>query len=93
MVQEAGDGSIQYAENATKKYQDIYPLDFECDDWRALLAELKSVVDYWIRATRARVPGGQPAYQGATFWEWLIGEVQGGTPESSSWARHSPGRN
>src|SRR5262249_22662325 len=38
------DGSIRYAENPPKKYQDIYPLDFECENWRALWEELKSIV-------------------------------------------------
>ena len=42
------DGSVQYAENPPKKYQDIYPFHFESDDWRALWAELKSVLDHWI---------------------------------------------
>ena len=42
------DGSVQYAENPPKKYQDIYPFDFETDDWRALWDELKSVVEFWI---------------------------------------------
>jgi starch synthase (maltosyl-transferring) len=42
------DGSVQYAENPPKKYQDIYPFDFESRDWRALWSELKSVVDFWV---------------------------------------------
>ncbi|MEO8007388.1 MAG: maltotransferase domain-containing protein, partial [Betaproteobacteria bacterium] len=42
------DGSVQYAENPPKKYQDIYPFNFESEDWRALWAELKSVMDHWI---------------------------------------------
>src|SRR5262249_15385053 len=42
------DGTIQYAENPPKKYQDIYPFDFDTDDWRSLWQELKSVVLYWI---------------------------------------------
>jgi starch synthase (maltosyl-transferring) len=42
------DGSVQYAENPPKKYQDIYPFDFESDDWRSLWEELKSVLLYWI---------------------------------------------
>ena len=42
------DGTIQYAENPPKKYQDIYPIDFETDDWQALWDELKSVFLYWI---------------------------------------------
>ena len=43
------DGSIQYAENPPKKYQDIYPLNFESSDWRGLWEELHSVFAYWIR--------------------------------------------
>src|SRR5262249_16742206 len=42
------DGTIKYAENPPKKYQDIYPLDFECDDWHALWTELKDVVLFWV---------------------------------------------
>src|SRR5690606_3963822 len=42
------DGTIQYAENPPKKYQDVYPFDFECDDWRALWEELFSVFSFWI---------------------------------------------
>src|SRR3712207_661515 len=42
------DGTIQYAENPPKKYQDIYPFDFETEDWKALWEELKSVITYWI---------------------------------------------
>ena len=43
------DGTVQYAENPPKKYQDIYPFDFE-SDWRALWDELKSMVEFWIAA-------------------------------------------
>src|SRR5690606_6752429 len=42
------DGTVQYAENPPKKYQDIYPFDFETDDWAALWRELESVFEYWI---------------------------------------------
>jgi len=42
------DGTIQYAENPPKKYQDIYPFDFESEDWEGMWKELKSVFDYWI---------------------------------------------
>src|SRR5207247_8855034 len=69
------DGSIQYAENPPKKYEDIYPLDFETDAWRELWAELKSVVDFWIghgvRIFRADNPHTKPF----RFWEWLLREV------------------
>ncbi len=75
------DGSIQYAENPPKKYQDIYPFDFETEDWQALWQELKSIVDFWIdqgvRAFRVDNPHTKPF----AFWEWLIGEVRSENPE------------
>ncbi len=58
------DGSVQFAENPPKKYQDIYPFDFESTDWRGLWAELKSVMDYWVLQGRADLPHRQSAYQG-----------------------------
>lgn len=79
--QQRPDGSIQYAENPPKKYQDIYPFHFECEDWRALWRELKSVVDFWIaegvRVFRVDNPHTKPF----AFWEWLIGEVKTAHPE------------
>ncbi|MEX2120711.1 MAG: alpha-1,4-glucan--maltose-1-phosphate maltosyltransferase [Pirellulales bacterium] len=75
------DGSIQYAENPPKKYQDIYPFDFETEDWRALWDELKSIVMFWIdqgvRIFRVDNPHTKPF----AFWEWLIGEVKGEHPD------------
>ncbi|HEY4762206.1 MAG TPA: maltotransferase domain-containing protein [Candidatus Sulfotelmatobacter sp.] len=75
------DGTIQYAENPPKKYQDIYPLDFESAEWRALWEELKSVFDYWIdlgvRVFRVDNPHTKPF----SFWEWAIGEIKGRHPE------------
>ncbi len=69
------DGSIQYAENPPKKYQDIYPFNFECEDWESLWNELLSVVLYWIdqgvRIFRVDNPHTKPF----RFWQWLIGEV------------------
>jgi len=69
------DGSIQYAENPPKKYQDIYPLDFECEDWVALWNELLRVVLVWhgrgIRTFRVDNPHTKPF----AFWEWLIAEL------------------
>jgi starch synthase (maltosyl-transferring) len=76
------DGTIQYAENPPKKYQDIFPLDFESPDWRALWAELKEVVLFWakqgIRIFRVDNPHTKPF----AFWEWLIGEVKTQYPET-----------
>jgi starch synthase (maltosyl-transferring) len=70
------DGTIQYAENPPKKYQDIYPLDFETEAWRDLWDELRSVVDFWIghgiRIFRVDNPHTKPF----AFWEWLIDGVK-----------------
>jgi starch synthase (maltosyl-transferring) len=75
------DGSIQYAENPPKKYEDIYPFDFETEDWEALWAELKSVFDHWIgfgvRIFRVDNPHTKPF----AFWEWLIGEIKREHPD------------
>ncbi|MEW6248745.1 MAG: alpha-1,4-glucan--maltose-1-phosphate maltosyltransferase [Nitrospirota bacterium] len=75
------DGSVQYAENPPKKYQDIYPLEFETEDWRALWRELKSVVTYWIdqgvRIFRVDNPHTKP-FQ---FWEWLIADIKQRHPD------------
>jgi starch synthase (maltosyl-transferring) len=75
------DGSIQYAENPPKKYQDIYPLDFGCDDWRELWQELKSVVEYWIEQGVRIFRVDNPHTKALRFWEWLIGEVKAPHPE------------
>jgi starch synthase (maltosyl-transferring) len=76
------DGSIQYAENPPKKYEDIYPFNFEGEHVRALCAELKSVVVYWcqqgIRIFRVDNPHTKPF----PMWEWLIEEVRRDYPEA-----------
>jgi starch synthase (maltosyl-transferring) len=75
------DGTIQYAENPPKKYQDIYPFHFETLAWRELWQELKSVVDFWItqgvRIFRVDNPHTKPL----PFWEWLIREVRRDHPD------------
>ena len=75
------DGSIQYAENPPKKYQDIYPFDFEAEHWRELWMELRNVVLYWIdhdvRIFRVDNPHTKPF----RFWEWLIAEVKRDHPD------------
>ena len=57
------DGTIKYAENPPKKYQDIYPINFESSDWAALWHELKSVIEFWIAHGVQDLPGRQPAHQ------------------------------
>jgi len=75
------DGSIQYAENPPKKYQDIYPFDFETAHWQELWQELDSVVRFWIeqgiRIFRVDNPHTKPFH----FWEWLIGNIKREYPE------------
>ena len=75
------DGSVQYAENPPKKYQDIYPFDFESSDWRALWSELKSVVEYWVEQGVNILRVDNPHTKSFGFWEWLIGEVKRGHPD------------
>jgi starch synthase (maltosyl-transferring) len=75
------DGSIQYAENPPKKYEDIYPFDFECDDWRGLWQELKSVLDFWIGEGVKIFRVDNPHTKAFPFWEWAIGEVRRAHPE------------
>jgi starch synthase (maltosyl-transferring) len=75
------DGDIQYAENPPKKYQDIYPFDFECDDWRSLWQELKSVLDHWIGEGVRIFRVDNPHTKAFPFWEWAIGEVQRAHPD------------
>jgi len=75
------DGSVQYAENPPKKYQDIYPFDFECADWQGLWAELKSVLDFWIGEGVKIFRVDNPHTKAFPFWEWAIGEVRRAHPD------------
>jgi starch synthase (maltosyl-transferring) len=76
------DGSIQYAENPPKKYQDIYPLDFESEDWAALWEELKRVVLFWTERGVRIFRVDNPHTKAFAFWEWLIAEVQTAYPDT-----------
>ena len=75
------DGTVQYAENPPKKYQDIYPFDFDSEHWRGLWGELKSVADFWIgegvRIFRVDNPHTKPF----AFWEWLIANIREEHPD------------
>ncbi len=75
------DGSVQYAENPPKKYQDIYPFDFESPDWRGLWSELKSIMDYWIAQGVRIFRVDNPHTKAFAFWEWSIGEVTRVNPD------------
>ncbi len=75
------DGSIQYAENPPKKYQDIYPFNFESDDWKALWEELKSVFLYWMDHGVSIFRIDNPHTKPISFWQWVIAEVHQVNPD------------
>ena len=76
------DGTIQYAENPPKKYQDIYPIDFDTEDWHALWDELKSVLLFWCEQGVRIFRVDNPHTKAFRFWEWVIGEVKKDYPET-----------
>ena len=76
------DGSIQYAENPPKKYEDIYPFDFETADWRALWDELKSVFVFWVEQGVHIFRVDNPHTKPFRFWEWVIAEVKRDYPDA-----------
>ncbi|MDO9406856.1 alpha-1,4-glucan--maltose-1-phosphate maltosyltransferase [Patulibacter sp.] len=75
------DGTLKYAENPPKKYQDIYNVDFACEDWRGLWQALLDVVRFWIdhgvRVFRVDNPHTKPL----PFWEWMLAEVRRTDPD------------
>ena len=75
------DGSIQYAENPPKKYEDIYPFNFDSEDWRALWAELKSVFDFWIGEGVRIFRVDNPHTKTFAFWEWAVAEIRSEHPD------------
>ncbi len=76
------DGSIQYAENPPKKYQDIYPLDFESEHWEELWNELKSVLLFWCEQGVRIFRADNPHTKAFPFWEWIISEVKQSYPDA-----------
>jgi starch synthase (maltosyl-transferring) len=76
------DGSIQYAENPPKRYQDIYPFDFECAAQASLWAALRDVVLFWIGHGVTILRVDNPHTKPFAFWEWLIAEVRARHPET-----------
>lgn len=75
------DGTVQYAENPPKKYQDVLPLNFETDDWQAMWVELKSILEYWIAQGVKIFRVDNPHTKSFQFWEWCIAEIQQKNPE------------
>jgi starch synthase (maltosyl-transferring) len=75
------DGSIQYAENPPKKYQDIYPLDFETPQWRELWEALKGVFDFWIEQGVRLFRVDNPHTKAFGFWEWALASIRETNPD------------
>jgi starch synthase (maltosyl-transferring) len=75
------DGTVQFAENPPKKYEDIYPFNFECDEWRELWQELKSVFSFWVEQGVTIFRVDNPHTKPFAFWEWAIGELKSEHPE------------
>jgi starch synthase (maltosyl-transferring) len=76
------DNTVQFAENPPKKYEDIFPLNFETEDWQGLWEEIRRVVRYWIakgvRIFRVDNPHTKPF----SFWQWLIGDIRKEYPDT-----------
>ena len=79
---ERPDGTVQYAENPPKKYQDIYPFNFDTGRAQELWEELKSIVVYWIEQGIHVFRVDNPHTKPFAFWEWMIGEVKRDHPET-----------
>ncbi len=75
------DGSVQYAENPPKKYQDILPIYFENEDWQNLWNELLSIVTYWIGHGVKIFRVDNPHTKPFKFWKWLIANIREKNPE------------
>jgi starch synthase (maltosyl-transferring) len=75
------DGTIKYAENPPKKYQDIYPFDFECEEWRALWQALLDVTLFWVERDVRIFRVDNPHTKSLGFWEWMIARVHARHPD------------
>jgi starch synthase (maltosyl-transferring) len=76
------DGTIKYAENPPKKYQDIYPINFESPEWEALWTELKRVIEFWISHGVKIFRVDNPHTKSFRFWEWALGDIRRRYPEA-----------
>ncbi|PIU48460.1 MAG: DUF3416 domain-containing protein [Candidatus Hydrogenedentes bacterium CG07_land_8_20_14_0_80_42_17] len=75
------DGTIKFAENPPKKYEDIYPLNFYCEDWKELWKELLSIIVFWRKHGVTIFRVDNPHTKPAVFWEWLIAKAQEKYPD------------
>ena len=76
------DGTIKYAENPPKKYQDIYPINFESEDWQALWLELKRVIEFWIGHGVKIFRVDNPHTKPYRFWEWALADIRRRHPDA-----------
>lgn len=76
------DGTVQFAENPPKKYEDILPIDFETEDWENLWIELKSVMLFWIEKGVRIFRVDNPHTKAFLFWDWAISEIQKEYPDT-----------
>ena len=75
------DGTIKYAENPPKKYEDIYALDFYSEAWPEIWQEMKRVFLFWIQHGVKIFRVDNPHTKPVIFWEWVIGEIQQDHPD------------
>lgn len=76
------DGSVQYAENPPKKYQDIYPFDFESEDWQAMWHGLADIFHHWIAEGVRIFRVDNPHTKSFGFWEWALGTLRRDHPDT-----------
>jgi len=79
--QQRPDGSIQYAENPPKKYEDIYPFDFNTSEWESLWIELRSIFIFWIKNGVRIFRVDNPHTKPFPFWEWTISTIKKENPD------------
>ena len=75
------DGTLKYAENPPKKYQDIYNVNWDTEDWRSLWQALLEVVQHWVRKGVRVFRVDNPHTKPFAFWEWLIAEIRAEEPD------------
>jgi starch synthase (maltosyl-transferring) len=75
------DGTVQYAENPPKKYQDVLPLDYENEDWQNMWFELKSILEYWIEQGVQIFRVDNPHTKSFVFWQWCLNEIEKEYPD------------
>lgn len=76
------DGTVQYAENPPKRYEDILPIDFESPDWQSLWEELKHVILFWVDKGVKIFRVDNPHTKGFRFWDWAIADIRREHPDT-----------